>query len=364
MSELRIESSSARTVRIGTGEFVYFGGCDYLGLAHHASVRDALIETTSRFGVSSGASRATSGTTSEHLELERELAQFVGAEAALVTSDGWTADLAATETLARRRRSARIDARGHASLFDAARAASLEIESYANVDAASCDATAESLVMTDGVFPSAGVVAPIGELATRTRKIGAALLVDDAHGLGVLGPNGRGTLAAFGLVPDGDRVLTGTLSKSFGVAGGFVAASREFVESTRAARAYVGTTPIPPALAAAARAALAIAARGEATAKLAERIAQFRRGMASNAFVRDVDARLPVFAIELETPERTRELHEALLARGLFVPLVRYLATRPNEYLRLALRASHEPDDVERLNDALTHFRIEHVALR
>ena len=360
MARLGIESSRGSTVVLDGRELDYFGGCGYLGLAHHPRVVEALAEGLRRHGVSAGASRETTGNTRAHEGLESDLARHLGCEAALLLPEGYTANFAAAQSLAQEHSVALVDERSHPSLFDAARNAQLELQSIPHGDgvalrrALAYCGSRRAVVMTDSVFPSRGVVAPLAEWAELARGHGGTLLVDDCHGTGVLGPSGRGALeqAAIG----GEHVLlTSTLSKALGCYGGFIAGTRAQIERVqRRSSVYVGTTPIPPAIAEAARAALEVAfGDGERVAQLRANIAVFRAGLERLGLGRAREE-LPVFSFALESAERMLELEAGLREDGILAPYIRYPGGPAAGNFRIVVTAAHSLAQIERLLDALS----------
>lgn len=357
MTRLAIAHSSATTVEIGGRELLYFGGCDYLGLAHDPRVVEALRGAALRFGVSAGASRETTGSASAHEALEADLARWLGFEAAVLLPDGYTANLAAAQALAQDGGVALIDQHAHPSLFDAAAAARLRVLPFAHgrsdrvLELLSGVDPAPAVVMTDSAFPLRGEIAPVAELAAAVEDHpGAWLVLDDCHGTGVLGACGRGALER-ARVSSPRALVTSTLSKALGCYGGFVAGSREAVERVRArSQLYFTTTPIPPALAAAASAALELAFASDARVRrLRENVAYVRERNAKLAH----GGELPVLAIELASAECMRATETAMRGAGILAPYVRYPGGPAEGCIRVAISAAHAKDDLDRLLTAL-----------
>ena len=237
---------------------------DYLGLSAHPRVTEALVAAAREHGVGARASHLISGHQGEHEALEEELAAFTGRERALLFSTGYMANLGLATALVRKGGLVLGDALNHASLIDAGRIARADIGWYPHGDAralrarlAEC-AAGPAVVLTDGVFSMDGDLAPLPALAAACREHGALLAVDDAHGLGVLGAMGGGSLEHFGLGAAEVPALVGTLGKAFGSFGAFVAGEAGLVETLiQRARTYIYTTALPVPVAAATRAALA-----------------------------------------------------------------------------------------------------------
>ena len=356
---LQVESARGPAVVIGGRELRAFAGCDYLGLSCHPRVLAALRTSLEHDGLSPGGSRLTSGNRRVHEELEAALASFVGMEAALLAPAGYLANLFVAQMLASTHRSALFARDSHVSMRDALGAASIAVREFGNVEDArrvvKSELAGPLAILTDGVFPARKRIAPLTDLLALVARLDvreATLVVDDCHGLGVLGARGRGTLEHFGL-SDPRIVLTGTLSKSLGVFGGFVAGRRELIERIAArSQAFAGSTPLPAAMAHAALAALnVLASEPEHLTRLRSHIGQTRERLrALGLSVHDLP--LPVFALALESPKRCRAVHEELLAQGLLVPYVEY-PDGLGGYLRLALSAAHTEEDLARLFAAL-----------
>ena len=338
-----------------------FASNDYLGLAQHAALREALARAAARWGVGAGAAHLLGGHREEHAALEDALARWTGRERALLFSTGWMANLGVVSALLDRDDLCVQDKLNHASLLDAARLAGCTLKRYQHGDVASAarqfatQAGAGALLASDGVFSMDGDVAPLRELAALARTEGATLMVDDAHGLGVLGPDGAGSVAAAGLAQDDVPVLMGTLGKALGVAGAFVAGSRVLIDGlVQSARTFVYTTALPPALAAATRVAIDIA-RHEAwrRERLQRLVAHFRDGAAQRG-LRLLDSRTPIQPVLVGDAAAALALSQRLEAAGLYVPAIRP-PTVPQgaARLRVALSALHAESDVERLLDAL-----------
>ena len=269
---------------------VNFCSNDYLGLARDPAVAAAMAEAAQRYGAGSGASHLVSGHGAEHEALERELAEFTGRARALVFSTGYMANLGVLAALADKRDLLLADELNHASLIDAARLVRSPLNlRYPHGDATAARALLDAhapgggaFIVTDGVFSMDGDLAPLPALAAAARAHDAWLVVDDAHGIGVVGATGGGCCEHFGLDARAAPVLVGTFGKALGSFGAFVAGDDDVIELlVQRARSYIFTTALPPAVAAATRRALRIVRdepwRREA---LHARIAQFRDGAA------------------------------------------------------------------------------------
>ncbi len=334
---------------------------DYLGLANHPAVTAAFRAAAEAHGVGARAAHLVSGHHPEHAALEIELAQFTGRERALLFSTGYMANLGAVTALAGRGGMVHEDRLNHASLLDAGLLSQARLWRYPHGDATSVATRLasqpgrHSLVVTDGVFSMDGDLAPLPALAAACRKHNALLLVDDAHGLGVLGRTGGGTAEHFGLSPSDVPVLVGTLGKAFGTFGAFVAGDTVMIETLiQRARSYIYTTALPPAIAAATRAALR-AVREETWRRdqLNERIAQFRRE-ATAAQLPLMPSLTPIQPVMVGDAASAAQASTLLLQHGLLLSAIRP-PTVPagSSRLRVTLSTLHSAAQVTRLVTAL-----------
>jgi 8-amino-7-oxononanoate synthase len=349
-------------VRVDGRDCVAFCSNDYLGLATHPRVVHAFRDAVDAWGVGSGASHLVSGHCAEHHALEEELAAFVGRARAVSFSTGYMANLAVAATLVGRGDAVFEDRLNHASLLDAGLASGARFVRYRHGDVAALRAKLADarpgtarLVMTDAVFSMDGDVAPLAELAAACRAADADLMVDDAHGFGVLGPGGAGTVVEAGLGVDDVPVLMCTLGKALGTFGAFVAGEATLVEAlVQRARTYIYTTALPPAVAAATREALRVA-RDEAWRRdrVLAHVRAFRTGAAALGFALP-PSRTPIQPLVVGDEAAAVALADALLAAGFLVPAIRP-PTVPagTSRLRFTFSAAHDEDHVARLLDVL-----------
>jgi 8-amino-7-oxononanoate synthase len=340
---------------------------DYLGLAADPRLTAAFTGAAEKWGVGSGASHLVCGHSEEHHALEQELAAFTGRERALLFSTGYMANTGVIQALLRKGDAVFQDDLNHASLIDGGRLARCEYVRYGHNDVADLERKLKAsgaerkLVVTDGVFSMDGDLAPLKELARVARAHDAWLMVDDAHGFGVLGASGGGVAEAVGLGQDELPVLVGTMGKAFGTFGAFVAGSETLIEYLiNSARSYVFTTALPPAVAAATRESLRIVqeARNLRT-RLHGHIAHFRREAAVLG-LELMDSSTPIQPVILGDNERALAWSAALQKRGLLVGAIRP-PTVPagTARLRVTLTAGHSREDVDKLLDGLAHCQRE-----
>ncbi|MEU4611233.1 8-amino-7-oxononanoate synthase [Streptomyces umbrinus] len=305
-------------------------GNDYLGLARHPEVTEAAASAARTWGAGATGSRLVSGSTELHAELERELAEFCGFESALVFSSGYAANLAAVTALAPHGSLVVSDAGNHASLIDGCRLArgTTQVVAHADPDAvrkALGTHAGVAVVVSDTVFSVDGDAAPLTGLATACREYGAALLVDDAHGLGVLGDGGRGAPHAVGLAGAPDVVTTVTLSKSLGSQGGAVLGPAHVIDHlVNAARTFIFDTGLAPAAAGAALAALRLLRREPERATRARAVATILHERLTAEGLEAVRPDAAVVSVRAPSPERAvrwaADCREAGLAVGCFRP--------------------------------------------
>ncbi|KFU80497.1 8-amino-7-oxononanoate synthase [Amycolatopsis lurida] len=363
-AEKRAEAGLVRKLRIRQAQEpeLDLAGNDYLGLARDKRVAGAAAAAALRWGAGATGSRLVSGTTEVHAELEHELARFCGTQAALVFSSGFTANLGAVTALSGADSAIVTDKYIHASLIEGCRLSRSDIAAVAHSDpsafkhALATRRKPRALVVTDSVFSVDGDIAPLEQLAGVCREHGASLLVDDAHGFGVLGEGGRGAVHAAGLSGAPDVVTTITLSKSLGAQGGAVLGPRRVIKHlVDTARSFIFDTGLAPASAAAALAALsALKAEPELAAKVTEAAGNLAMRLKSAGFrVSLPDA--AVISVQAPSPESAVAWAAACADQGVRVgcfrpPSVPDGITR----LRLTARADLTEADVDRAVAVIT----------
>ena len=355
---LQISGPQGPEVDIDGQRVLCFCSNNYLGLADHPALVDALASAQGE-GVGAAASRLISGTMDAHRDAEAAYADFLGTPAAVLFSTGYAANVGTVQALAGTGDIIFSDALNHASLIDGCRLSRANVRVYAhrNVDHLGSllrehrPQAGRALIITDSLFSMDGVIAPLREIAELARSFDAGLMVDEAHALGVFGPNGRGLSAELGIQPD---VVVGTLGKAFGVAGAFVAASEEVVSLIRnRARSFVYSTAPPPMLARAAIEALRLVHEADdARHALLENASELRSQLRALGF--DIPSEnsqiLPVLIGE---NNRTMQLSAELLDKGVFVQGIRPpTVAEGTARLRLTPMATHRPEHIERAIDA------------
>tara|TARA_R110001632_G_scaffold7435_2_gene29721 strand:- start:35813 stop:36994 length:1182 start_codon:yes stop_codon:yes gene_type:complete len=377
LEERRQQNLMRRTVTLGspqiphakinTQDYAAFCSNDYLGLANHPALIQALHDTAQEYGVGGGSSHLVCGHLTPHQQLEDALADWLGYERVMLFSTGYMANLGVISALAGKDRPVIQDKLNHASLIDGALLAQATMRRYLHGDVASAEkllsrSTDSGLLITDGVFSMDGDVAPLSELSNLAIKHDWMFMVDDAHGLGCLGEDGRGCLSLAGLDAERLPILIGTFGKAFGTAGAFVATSHEYADYlTQFARPYIYTTAMSPAMAGATLASLRIIQSSEGQERrdrLSAHIAYFRQRMQS----------LPVVLMASETAiqpilmgdsKTALQISERLKSLGVWCTAIRP-PTVPigSARLRITLSAAHSDADLVLLCDSLEHVLI------
>lgn len=340
-------------------DLVHFAGNDYLGLATHPAVVTAMQEAAGRYGISSTASRWSVGWTDVHEQLERNLATFLLTQDACIFGSAYLGGAIYFGRMAARGyRIVLCDETVHANQYMGMRAAGLEVRTFRHLDvadlkrqAASCQGQ-RAILATDGVYGISGEVAPLAEMAEVARQIGAELFVDDAHGVGVIGATGRGSVELCNVDPGGATVL-GSMSKAMGTYGGFLAGRREFVEEFRHSPEASGSTAMPPALAAASLAALDLICRQPSLRdRLHANAAAMRRILADNNIPVVCDKH-PIIAMLLADEVEAARLAEHFLSQGLRIPYFQYASEPRHNLLRAVGRAVYTSEHLARFEQAV-----------
>jgi 8-amino-7-oxononanoate synthase len=358
-SRLCLDGPQGTLVYVAGQRLVNFCSNDYLGLATHPAVVRAFRQGAAKYGVGSGASHLVCGHMAPHCALEEELAAFTGRARALLFSTGYQANLGVLAALLGRGDLVFQDRLNHASLLDGARLAGAHLRRYPHRDtrvlAHWLERHSGAMIATDGVFSMDGDLAPLPELAELAQRHRCWLYVDDAHGFGVLGNCGAGTVEHFGLGCREVPILMATLGKALGVFGAFVAGEEAVIETLiQEARTYVYTTALPPAIAEAARASLRLVHKESwRRQRLRALIERFRTG-ATALGLPLLPSETPIQPLLLGSGQRALEISQKLRELGFWVAPIRP-PTVPvgTARLRITLTASHSEEQVDRLLEAL-----------
>ncbi len=332
------------------------GSNNYLGLTTHPKVKEAAIEAVKRYGTSCTGSRFLNGTLELHEQLEHELAEWVGKEAALCFSTGMQVNLGTVSALVNRGDVVILDKDDHASIVDGARLSFGKIERFIHNDMEHLERTLQSipesagkLVVVDGLFSMEGDLAPLPEMLPVTRKYGARLMVDDAHGMGVMG-GGHGTVAHFGVTKDVDLIMS-TFSKSFASLGGFIAGDEDVVSYIKHhARSLIYSASIPPSNAAAALAALGVMrSEPERPARVLANAEKMRKGYRQLGF-NIGNSVTPVVPIIIGDDQLTFMMWKTLFDEGVFVnPVISPAVAPGHQLLRTSYMATHTNDQLDKV---------------
>jgi 8-amino-7-oxononanoate synthase len=359
-----LQSAQGTHVKVDGKPTLSFSSNDYLGLAYHPQLLAALQTGTQQYGLGAGASHLVSGHFSAHDELEQALAAFVGKPAALLFSSGYLANLGAVQALVGRNDRVFADKLNHASLNDAMLLSRAQVHRYRHNDMAHLAQllgqpnSGRKLVITDAVFSMDGDLAPLPELLALCEQHDAWLLVDDAHGFGILGEQGRGSLFhhrdSTGLASP--RIIyMATLGKAAGVSGAFIAAEQVVIDTlVQNARSYIYTTASPPALSCAVLASLRLLQKEEwRRTQLWKLVAQLRAGLAGLPWEL-MHSDTPIQPLLVGDNNAAVALSEALRTRGIWVPAIRPpTVPQGTARLRISLSAAHSEQDIAQLISAL-----------
>ena len=342
-------------------EIINMASNNYLGLANDPDLVAAAKEAIDKYGVGPSASRNIVGNFAIHDELEEALAKFKGVEAVLVFNSGVAANTGVIPVLVGKGDTIYSDELNHGSIIDGCRLSRANVKVYPHMDLAKLEemlkepTEGKKLLVADAVFSMDGDLAPLPEMAALAEKYGAMFMVDDAHGDGVMGPYGKGTVEHFGLRYK-VTVETGSLSKAFGAAGGFVAGTKEFIEELRPkARSFIFTaSPLAPCLTAAALAAINKIADDDTLVKrLWENREYFAKRM-EEAGLNTGSTVTPVIPVIVGDAEKAEELSARLYEKGVYAQAIKFpVVPRGTARLRVMISAAHTREDLEKAADAI-----------
>jgi len=360
MPNIPSDFCNATSIRRGSIHYLSFGGCNYLGLAHHPKVLAAAQRAVDQFGLSSSASRETTGNARPHSQLETRLTSFTNLHSGLLVPDGYTANLAALQGLQNLGvKHALIDSRAHPSLKDAAQLAQMQLHPFDHLDAIHaksiiCSLNGPAVILTDSVFTTDGDLAPSNQLLNILRE-SDWLILDDCHGFAVLGEQGRGIANHLDLNSK-QLIITTTLAKGLGCAGGIVMGDSLPVESARNhSIAYRCTTPASPALVSAGLEAINLL---ETDSSLHENLKQNITLVRQTLRSLDIETHdLPtcIFAFTIGDEMNMKRLEQNLLNRRIILPLMEYPNGPAPIYFRLSINASHTSEHIQYLKDSLAN---------
>ena len=350
----KIESEQDTEVVINGQKVLMFGSNSYMGLTNHPKVKEAAIEATKKYGTGLAGSPFLNGTLDIHKELEQKLAAYVGKEDAMLYSTGFGVNLGVVSTLTGRNDTIILDEQDHASIIEGRRLSFSKSLRYKHNDMASleeqlkkCSPNDVKLIVTDGVFSMEGDVANLPEIVRLAKQYNASVMVDEAHGIGVFGRNGRGTCDHFGVTDDGDLIM-GTFSKSFASLGGFIACDKTITNYLRHhSRSYIFTASITPASTAAVSAALDIMMSEPERMDHLWEITNYALEGFRNMGCEIGNTSTPIIPLYIRDNNLTFMITKDLSDEGVFVNPVVSPAVAPHDTLiRFSLMATHTKEQV------------------
>lgn len=359
-----LDSAPGAAVKVGRRSVLVFCSNDYLGLATDPRMKTAAVRAVRTWGTGVGASRLISGNITLYRTLEQAVSKLKRVEAALVFSSGYATNVGVITSLAGPGDLILSDALNHASIVDACRLSRAEIAVFPHRDVHALESLLRRtrvqgrvMIVTDGVFSMDGDLAPLPELSALSRQYGALLVVDDAHGTGVIGPNGGGIFDHFGL-KDPAALQVGTFSKALGSLGGFAVASAEMVDFlVNHARSLIYSTGLPPSVLAANAEALRIVVEEPNRRKHLHRLAGYLRQALAPLGFSPVDGPTPIIPLVVGEAEEAVRLSAYLWDEGIFVPPIRPPTVPEGQSrLRVSLSALHRQEDVDRLVYAIKDY--------
>ncbi|MDT8316595.1 MAG: 8-amino-7-oxononanoate synthase [bacterium] len=362
-----VETAQGSRVRIDGREMILLCSNDYLGLANHPKVKEAAHDAIEKYGFGSGASRLISGSMTPHREFEDRFAKFKGTEAALLFNSGYAANTGVIPAITGFDDTIFSDRLNHASIVDGCRLSRADFRRYRHLDMKALERYliyhsenneegGRKIIVTDGVFSMDGDIAPLDKIVALSKEYDCMLMVDDAHGTGVLGASGKGSAEHFGIATEDIYIYMGTLGKALGSYGAYVAGSRELIDYlVNKARSFIYSTSLPPAMAAAAIASIEIMEdEPERRRRLLENAALMRHGLRDIGF-EIMDSHTQIIPILTGDSGIACKMMDLLMDEGVYV-----LAIRPpsvpegTSRLRVTVTSEHSQDD---LNKAIAAFK-------
>jgi 8-amino-7-oxononanoate synthase len=364
---LRIDSAQGPSVLLDGHSVLLLCSNNYLGLAEHPALTQAAAAAMERYGFGSGASRLISGNSALHEELESRIASFKGSESAMVFNSGYAANTGVIPALAGEGDALFSDELNHASIIDGCRLSRATTLVYRHRDPdhlesllSASAAARRKVIVTDGVFSMDGDIAPLPDLVLLAERYGAILMLDDAHGTGVLGDRGRGTAEHFGLagrVP----VQMGTLGKALGSFGAYVAGDRDLIRYLlNISRSYIFSTSLPPAVCAASLAALDVLDREP---ERRQRLWKNRTSLSDGLQAQGIDigrSETPIIPVIVGDAERALAVSRRLLEQGIFAPAIRPPSVpQGSSRIRTTVMATHSDEEIDRVVGAFSRMKQE-----
>lgn len=356
-----LTSGQDTVVTMNGQDTVMIGSNNYLGLTNHPDVIEAGVEAIKKYGAGCSGSRFLNGTLDQHLMLEKELAEFLQKEDVVTFSTGFQSNLGIISAICGRNDVIVCDKENHASIYDACRLSYAKLLRYEHANMEDLERQLKTigedkgiLIVTDGVFSMGGDIAKLPEICALAEKYGARVMVDDAHGLGVLGEHGRGTAEHFGLEDKVD-IYMGTFSKSLASLGGYMAAKKEVIEYVRnTSRPFIFSASITPASVACARASLKILREHPERVKALKEVSEYMRNGLKAKGIKIIEAETPIIPIFTYTNERTFLACKMLQEKGVYVnPCISPAVPVGQSILRTSYTATHTHEQLDKAINAI-----------
>lgn len=356
-----LSSPQSRQVSIDGRNVLLFSSNSYLGLAEEPAIVESAVRAMEQYGVGAGGSRLMAGNMTCHMELEADLASFMGTESCVVFTSGYTANLGAISAIAGKDSVIFSDALNHASIIDGCRLAKGRTVIFKHNDIDDLvlkireTRPACGLIVTDSVFSMAGDMARLPDLVQVKNDWGLMLMVDDAHATGVLGVTGRGSVEHFKLIPSDVDILMGTLSKAIPSEGGFIGGTTELCDYLKnTARSFIYTTALSPSTAAAAHAGLLYVRDHPERVRQLQNNARYMAARLSSLGLHTTDGQTPIIPVIIGEEDKAATLSQRLLEYGIFVPAIRYPSVAKGQaQLRFTVMATHTQQDINFAVDTL-----------
>ncbi|MBF0293217.1 MAG: 8-amino-7-oxononanoate synthase [Nitrospinae bacterium] len=350
-----VDSPQGRLINFNGRDFINFSSNDYLGLSTHPAIKKAVHDCVEKYGCGTGASRLISGNMGPHAQFEEKAAEFLGKPSALLFTSGYSANVGTLTALLGKGDTVYLDRLCHASIVDGARFSGAKLERFIHNDPESLekhlskngDSKGRQLVVTEGLFSMDGDCAPLKEIAETAKRHGALLMVDDAHGVGVFGPNGRGTIHEAGVAEMVDIHVI-TLGKALGGAGGVVAGSKKLVEGlVNFARSFIYSTALPPATAVAGTTAIGIVESSDGEnrrIRLKQNVGAVISRLGKKCYNTSEESQIIPVILERDY---LIEMSAKLFERGIFVPAIKHpTVPKGSERFRVSLTSEHTESDI------------------
>lgn len=357
-----MESAPGAVTTFNGKEYSYFGGTSYFELHKNEQVVNSAIEALKKYGITSSSSRSSYGTTQLLLDVEQEAAQFFNCEDAVYLASGFLTDLAAIQAFVNKNMFdvVFIDEISHYSNAYASKLSGKPVYKFSHLDyndleekiAKHLPQNGKPLIISDGIFPIHGKIAPADKYAEMANKYNGLVWLDDAHALGIIGENGRGTFEHFGL-KSANLFFGGTFSKAFGGFGGIIPGGKSFIEEIRSNQIQSGATPVPSAAAAASLTGMKLVqSNPQLRIKLWENAGRLKAGLHKIGIETD-DTNVPIAAWTLKTKFEMEKLQQELLKKNIVIQFIQYVGAGDSGALRVVVFSTHTNEQIDNLLDEL-----------